>query len=153
MSANKADQPMVSIDHSSHTDPKALTDQQVLAACEHLLKLGKDVELRTRGGSMVPTIFGGEIVILGPTINQSVRKGDIVFAKLKNQKWVLHRVHDATISPPKLRGDALLEFDEGVEEICGLYKGHKNPLLHRLRVGAFHVLRKLGKKAPSDGGT
>ncbi len=49
------------------------------------LRKGENVQFRPRGNSMQPKIESGELITLSPVEPETVKKGDIVFCKVKGR--------------------------------------------------------------------
>lgn len=66
-------------------------NEQLLPEVERMLAHGTTVTLRVKGNSMQPFIVGSrDSVVLIPATH--LRKGDIVLARLADNRYVLHRI-------------------------------------------------------------
>lgn len=75
--------------------------------CAQLSK-GNRVKIRAKGNSMRPFIRGDEdILLLAPT-SRSLRRGDIVLARLKSCEYVVHRIVKIDRNCIHLSGDGNL---------------------------------------------
>lgn len=67
---------------------------------------GERVRIRAKGNSMLPLIrSGSDEITLQPLTPQSLRKGAIVLARLKNGTYVVHRIAKLHRKVVWLRGD------------------------------------------------
>lgn len=70
-----------------HTLPNDILLKEV---CQ-MLAQGKSVKLRAKGNSMLPFIRGdSDTLLLSPPT--TLRKGDIVLAKIENDTYIIHRI-------------------------------------------------------------
>ena len=59
------------------------------------LAKGEDVVFRPRGNSMEPKISSGDVVVVSPCEEDELKKGDIVFCKVKGRYFV-HLIQTVT---------------------------------------------------------
>lgn len=60
----------------------------------HELTKGRDVALINRGSSMRGLIEDGQIVILGPVSGTEIKTGDMVMARIRKGRFIVHLVQD-----------------------------------------------------------
>lgn len=91
----------------------------LLASVTEMLAEGKDVVLKTKGGSMMPFIVGDKDSVLLRKEEWGV--GDAVLAHLPNGHYVLHRVQSLDGDRVTLKGDGNLQGVEHCrkEDIAG----------------------------------
>lgn len=83
----------------------------LLPEVEKLLAEGENVTIRVKGNSMLPFITGGrDSVELRKA--QSLSKGDIVLARLPDERYVLHRIIGFSDGYVRLMGDGNLRGEE-----------------------------------------
>ncbi len=88
------------------------------------LSEGKDVALINRGESMRGLIEDGQIVILGPVSHDDLKIGDIVMARLRKGRFIVHLIQD--IGERKyLIGNNIGGFDGWVTPDAIYAKGRK----------------------------
>lgn len=89
------------------TERRIIANDIVLEEVSTLLAEGKKVRLRAKGGSMRPAIRSGEdVIVLAPAAAFS--KGDIVLARLRDGRYVVHRIVGIDGGRITLAGDANL---------------------------------------------
>ena len=99
-----------------------LPNEILLEEVAALLAEGRDVELMTKGTSMLPFIVGGrDSVILRKKACNSLQPGDIVLARRSPGNYVLHRIVAVNEEEVTLRGDGNVSGTEkvGVKDILG----------------------------------
>ncbi|MDE6017554.1 MAG: S24 family peptidase [Muribaculaceae bacterium] len=81
---------------------------------------GKRVRLRVKGKSMHPFILEDDMLVLAPA--ESLRKGDIVLARINKSRYVVHRIIGITNGIITLMGDGNLYGREECrrEDIFGI---------------------------------
>lgn len=95
-----------------------LPDEVMMESFDALLTEGREVRFTPKGVSMRPFIEGGrDSVILRK--NDVVEVGDIVLAKLKDGRFVLHRVIAKSGDCLTLMGDGNLQGTESAK-VCGV---------------------------------
>src|SRR5271166_2572423 len=58
------------------------------------LAAGRPVQIKGRGASMVPRIPEGEVVTVAPVVAPEVRVDDIVFVRIRRDRYLTHLVKD-----------------------------------------------------------
>jgi hypothetical protein len=105
-----------------------------------LLARGLSVRFQAQGGSMFPTICGGEIVEIAPVGARKLRKGDIVLARC-SYGFRLHRLIVANHAADLYitRGDFLKENDPALKEaqILGIAQSKQVCLGRKLIMASF----------------
>ena len=99
-----------------------LPNEILLEEVGSLLAEGREVEMMTKGTSMLPFIVGDrDSVILKKEACDSLRPGDIVLARRSPGNYVLHRIVAVDGGRVTLRGDGNVYGTEtvGVEDILG----------------------------------
>ena len=99
-----------------------LPNEVLLEEVAALLAEGRDVELMTKGTSMLPFIVGGrDSVILRKKACNSLQPGDIVLARRSPGNYVLHRIVAVNEEEVTLRGDGNVSGTEtvSVKDILG----------------------------------
>lgn len=86
-----------------------------------ILREGQNLRFRARGASMHPFIQDGDLVEVQPVEANSVRRGDVVFCRLPDDRLVVHRVIRAGQGYFLTQGDALPHPDGRVpaENVLG----------------------------------
>ena len=86
-----------------------------------ILREGQNLRFRARGASMHPFIQDGDLVEVQPVEANSVRRGDVVFCRLPDNRLVVHRVIRAGQGYFLTQGDALPHPDGRVpaENVLG----------------------------------
>lgn len=86
-----------------------LPNEILLGEVKRILRSGSDVELRTKGLSMMPFIRGSidSVRLVGYGENLKPRKGDIALAEVFKNFYVLHRIEELG-NPVVLHGDGNL---------------------------------------------
>ncbi|MCQ2301616.1 MAG: S24/S26 family peptidase [Bacteroidales bacterium] len=105
-----------------------LSDEVMMESFDALLAEGREVRFTPKGVSMRPFIEGGrDSVILRK--NDVVEVGDIVLAKLKDGRFVLHRVIAKSGDNLMLMGDGNLQGTESAKvcDILGIAVGIIKP--------------------------
>ena len=114
---------------------KIVPNSILLAEVGRLLDEGKDVELLTKGNSMLPFIHGGkDSVVLRKFAPESLNTGDIILAEVSPSHYVLHRLVSCDGDRLTLHGDGNLQ---GVEQ-C-LRKDVLGTAVEVVRPGERHV--------------
>lgn len=99
-----------------------LPNEILLEEVASLLAEGRDVELMTKGTSMLPFIIGGrDSVILRKKSTGSPLPGEIVLARRSPGNYVLHRIVAVNGEAVTLRGDGNVSGTEtvSVKDILG----------------------------------
>lgn len=103
------------------TGRRIIANDLLLGEASSLLAEGKKVRLRAKGDSMRPVIRGGEdtIVLAPPGIS---RKGDVVLARIRDNRYVVHRIVKIDGDKIILAGDANLYGREycRVTDVAGI---------------------------------
>lgn len=92
----------------------------MLPEVERLLNNGTTVTMRVKGNSMLPFIVGDrDSVVLAPA--RQPHRGDIVLARLADNRYVVHRILSLNGDSVTLRGDGNLIGTERctTADICG----------------------------------
>jgi len=79
-----------------------------------LLRRGKRLRIKARGGSMVPFLRDGDVALVTPTAGSEVGVGDVVCYEMPPGRLFLHRVIARDRDRVVAKGDAL-PFTEVVE--------------------------------------
>ena len=92
--------------------PRPIENDILLGEICILLSEGKRVKLRAKGNSMMPFIRGDEdTLILAPI--SALSKGDVVLARIKGKRYVIHRIIGLNDEKIILMGDGnLYETEE-----------------------------------------
>ena len=88
-----------------------LPNEVVLPQVAELLAQGREVELRTKGSSMLPFIVG-ERDSVRLQAWADYREGDVVLAQLPGGRFVLHRIRKIEGECVTLKGDGNLDGTE-----------------------------------------
>ena len=91
----------------------------ILRLFEDILLNGSDLRVRVTGRSMMPFLKGGEVLMLRQMPCTSLKKGDLILYRDKNDLPVLHRIIQKTKGDDGTfrfltKGDALMGFDEEI---------------------------------------
>ncbi len=95
-------------------DQRVIPNEVLLKEVATLLDEGRDVTLAPKGSSMMPFIMEGRDSVVLRRL-PDVEEGDIVLARVEDQRYVLHRVMTVNRNRLTLMGDGNL----GQTEICG----------------------------------
>jgi signal peptidase I len=93
----------------------------ILRLFEDILRNGTDLRVRVTGRSMTPFLKGGEVLTIRQMPCVSLKKGDLILYRDKNDLPVLHRIiqkrkgDDGTFCF-LTKGDALIAFDGEIRE-------------------------------------
>ena len=88
--------------------------EELLGLVGEVVPAGARLWVKVHGASMAPAIPAGADVRLGPVRERSLRKGDVVLARLPSGLPVLHRVTAVRTHDVVLQGDALASADPPV---------------------------------------
>ena len=88
-----------------------LPNEVLLPQVAELLAKGREVELRTKGSSMLPFIVG-ERDSVRLRAGADYREGDVVLAQLPGGRFVLHRIRKIEGECVTLKGDGNLDGTE-----------------------------------------
>ncbi len=77
----------------------------------HLLRRGGRLRMKARGGSMMPFLWDGDIVLVTPTEGAGIGVGDVVCYETSPGRLFLHRVIARTRDGFVAKGDALAFTD------------------------------------------
>ena len=111
-----------------------------------LLAEGREVEMMTKGTSMLPFIVGDrDSVILKKESCDSLRPGDIVLARRSPGNYVLHRIVAVAGDRVTLRGDGNVYGIEtvGIEDILGKVTAVVSPSGRKRVPGNAYLWRSL----------
>ena len=100
-----------------------LPNDVMLGEVSRLLSDGKEVEIMTKGVSMLPFIRG-EIDSVLLEKRDKVEEGDIVLAEILDGRYVLHRVRRVFEGGVVLKGDGNIRGTErcAFADVCGTVK-------------------------------
>lgn len=86
-----------------------------------ILREGQNLRFRARGASMHPFIQDGDLIEVQPIGADPIRRGDVVFCRLPDNRLVVHRVIQVGQSGLLIQGDALPHPDGHVpaENVLG----------------------------------
>lgn len=76
-----------------------------------LLKGGAPLRIKARGGSMLPFILDGDVVLVGPAGNSEILVGDVICYEISPGRMFLHRVIQRQGERFVTKGDALDSTD------------------------------------------
>ena len=123
-----------------------LPNEILLEEVASLLAEGREVELKSKGTSMLPFIVGGrDSMILKKAAGVPPRRGDIVLARRSPGNYVLHRIVSVDGEKVRLMGDGNLSGTEtvGRGDILGKVVGIVSPSGRRRNPGNAYLWRKL----------
>lgn len=132
------------------------------------INAGNSVRIPSKGNSMLPFIrpFEDEIE-LSPINENSVREGNIVLSKTKENRYVVHRIEKIESDKITLRGDGNLSTRETCNinsifaEVTGIYREGKtvtkssikwklaknrwfsSPILRRVYLGIYRRIKRI----------
>ena len=72
-----------------------------------LLRRGEPLRIKARGGSMIPFILDGDMVLIGPAANSEILVGDVICYEISPGRLFLHRVIKRDGERFVSKGDAL----------------------------------------------
>jgi signal peptidase I len=87
----------------------AWAEFEALAA--EILARGSQVRFEARGASMRPFIQDGDLVTIQAVEAGSVKKGDILLARMNGGRLVVHRARQVTPAFVLIQGDAVMDPD------------------------------------------
>lgn len=76
-----------------------------------LLRRGAPLRIKARGGSMLPFILDGDVVLVGPAGHSEILVGDVICYEISPGKLFLHRVIKRDGERFVTKGDALTFTD------------------------------------------
>jgi len=76
-----------------------------------LLRRGEPLRIKARGGSMIPFILDGDMVLIGPAANSEILVGDVICYEISPGRLFLHRVIRRDGERFVTKGDALAFTD------------------------------------------
>ena len=76
-----------------------------------LLRRGEHLRIKARGGSMIPFILDGDVVLVTPVENSEILVGDVVCYEKSPGRLLLHRVIKRDGERFVIKGDALTFTD------------------------------------------
>ena len=79
----------------------------VAELASELLRGGAPVRIKARGGSMIPFILDGDMVLIGPAANSEILVGDVICYEISPGRLFLHRVIKRDGERFVSKGDAL----------------------------------------------
>ena len=123
-----------------------LPNEILLKEVGSLLAEGREVEMMTKGTSMLPFIVGDrDSVILKKEACDSLRPGDIVLARRSPGNYVLHRIVAVAGDRVTLRGDGNVYGTEtvGIEDILGKVTAVVSPSGRKRVPGNAYLWRNL----------
>jgi hypothetical protein len=80
---------------------------RVESLVSHLLRRGTPLRIRARGGSMIPFLLDGDVVVIEPAAAADVRVGDVICYEPWPGRLFVHRVVARTADGLVAKGDAL----------------------------------------------
>jgi signal peptidase I len=93
-----------------------MSESGKLGLFEDILNDEINLRVKVTGRSMEPFLRGGEILTIKKVPHASLKKGDLIFFKDRNELPVLHRIIKKGTNSFQTKGDALLAFDEPVDK-------------------------------------
>jgi len=87
--------------------------QEFMPVIRAALERGQTVRMTVTGSSMLPFIHNGDVVDLHP-VSSLPKRGDVVLAKCRQGRYVLHRVIRLEGNMFFLRGDAQRHLEESL---------------------------------------
>ena len=95
---------------------------EYMPVLQELTEQGKEVSLLLTGSSMVPFLVHGRDRIFFKKPDRALKKGDMVFYRRPDGRYVMHRICRVTPEGFDLVGDAQTVIEHGVrpEQIFGL---------------------------------
>ena len=127
--------------------PISIPNDILIREVGRLLEGGSNVELKTKGNSMLPAIIGDrDSVRLKRTSYADLVEGDIVLAEIREGHFVLHRVIDKKDDCLVLRGDGNIIGTEicRPENILGIVTEIITPSGRERKPGKARLWRTLG---------
>ena len=91
---------------------KILNPDELMPGYVELLRSGAELPLTISGGSMLPFLAPGRDSVLLRGIDRELRRGDIVFYRRANGRYILHRLY-------RIEGDKLWFVGDAQDEIEG----------------------------------
>ena len=79
----------------------------VTELASELLSRGAPLRIKARGGSMLPFILDGDVVLVGPAGNSEILVGDVLCYEISPGRLFLHRVIRRDGERFVIKGDAL----------------------------------------------
>jgi len=79
----------------------------VAELASQLLRSGAPLRIKARGGSMIPFILDGDMVLVGPAANSEILVGDVICYEISPGRLFLHRVIKRDGERFVSKGDAL----------------------------------------------
>jgi signal peptidase I len=76
-----------------------------------LLRAGGRLRTRVRGGSMIPSLWDGDVALVSPTAGREVDVGDVVCFQTRHGLLCVHRVIKRDRERVVVKGDALAFVD------------------------------------------
>ena len=119
---------------NSHSPTKqvSLSNDAFFQSAVAFINEGKQVQIPAKGNSMLPFIREGKDVIILKKLNKhSIKKGNIVLALQKNERYVVHRIEKVDGDNVTLRGDGNIYAREKctsqdiLAEITAIKRGDK----------------------------
>ncbi len=96
------------------------------------INAGNNVRIPPKGNSMLPFIRPkSDEIELSPLTEDSIRKGNVVLARTKENSYVIHRIEKVESEKITLRGDGNLTIRESCNtdsvfaEVTGIYRDGK----------------------------
>jgi len=96
-------------------------EADLLELSKDIFKKGKSIRFQAKGWSMRPFIRDGDIIVVSPIENSSIKTGDVVFYLTTENKVMVHRVikkykkDKNNRSTMFIKGDATFSSPEKVE--------------------------------------
>ena len=72
---------------------RTLSPEELMPQYEELLRAGAELPLVVSGGSMLPFLAPGRDTVYLRSIDRALKRGDIVFYRRADGRYILHRLH------------------------------------------------------------
>ncbi len=116
--------------------------------CEEILAAGSGIRMKVTGRSMTPFLEGNETVSIRKVPASSLRRGDLILFKTRQDTLVLHRIIkkifvDKNTLFFQTKGDALKAADDPVHQsavlgkVCGIEKAGIFGRLRKINMDSF----------------
>ncbi len=96
-----------------------LREADLLELSKNIFRKGKSIRFQAKGWSMRPFIRDGDIIVVSPIENSSIKTGDVVFYLTTENKVMVHRVIRKHKKGNRMimfiKGDATFSSPEKVE--------------------------------------
>lgn len=112
-----------------------------------IFKRGKSIRFQARGWSMRPFILNGDIILVSPVENSSLKTGDVVLYSTERDKVIVHRIIKKYKKDGRMillvKGDATSGFaDEvGTQDVLGKVTAvERNGRQRRIDTKLYHMI-------------